>query len=99
MGFQTMKSLLPQRLRQQGIERPIMAAQTLDTANLVLDDLFGAQTSQTRAQAVSVKFKQLSIASLDAAFRHELKLRERELVAAINQRLGGPAIEGLKLLV
>ncbi len=94
-----MKSLLPQRLRQQGIERPIVAAQTLETANHVLDDIFGAQTSQTRAQAVSIKFKQLSIASLDAALRHELKLREPELVRAINQRVGGPAVEGLKLLV
>lgn len=94
-----MKALLPQRLRQQGIERPIMAAQALDVANGVLNDWFGAETTALRAQAVSIKFKQLCIASLDAALRQELKLRERDLVLAVNQRLGATAVEGLKLII
>ncbi len=99
MAFQTMKNLLPQRLRQNGLAQPVRVAQAIETANQVLDEWFGAQTTELRAKAVSIKFKQLSIASLDAALRQELKLRERELVSAINSKIGDMAVERLRLLI
>ncbi len=99
MAFQTMKSLLPQRLRQNGLARAVQSAQAVGLANLVLDEWFGVHTSQTKAQAVSVKNKQLCVASVDAAIRYELKLREQEFVNAVNNKAGATCVGSLRVIV
>ena len=99
MAFSTLGSLLPRRLRQNGLERPVQAAAAVEIANQILNEWFGADTSSTIAQAVSIKQRQICIASLDASMRHELKLREEELIAQINQRTGNPCVDRLAVLV
>lgn len=99
MAFSTLGSLLPQRLRQNGLERPVQAAAAVHIANQILDEWFGSDTTTTIAQAVSVKQRQICIASLDASMRHELKLREEELIEQINRRSGKLCVERLTVLV
>lgn len=98
MAFQTMKSLLPQRLRQTGLERAVQAAQVIEAANRVLDTWFGRQTSERTAQAVSLRSRQLSVASLDAGIRHELRLREPDFIKAVNNTIGQPCVDCLRIV-
>ncbi len=91
--------MLPKRLRQNGLERPVQAAVAVDIANDVLNEWFGPETTAKSAQAVSLKQRRLCIASLDASLRHELKFREQELLEAVNKRVGVLCAEQLQILL
>lgn len=99
MAFSGLGSIITKRLRQKGLERPVQSAVAIDAANVVLNEWFGPDTTASVAQAVSLKQRRLCIASLDAALRYELKLREPELLAAVNRRVGSPCVEQLSVLV
>ncbi len=86
MAFTSLKKILPRRLKQAGIERGVQAAQVLQIANKVLDELFGSKTTAQHAQAASLKYKQLNIATVNASLRQEISLRQKEIVGKIMEQ-------------
>lgn len=99
MSFQSLSLLLPKRLKQNGLSQPVIAAQAVEQANALLEQLFGQGVTQSRVQAVSVKYQRLCLACLDASLKQELKLREQEFVSLLNQRLGAPSVTQLQIVV
>jgi len=99
MAFTQVSKLIPQRLRQNGVEREVLAASTIDMANKALEEMFGADITQQYARAVSCKYRKIYVAAVDATLRQEIKIREKELVAKINQFLQKDWVDSVQVFV
>jgi hypothetical protein len=99
MAFKALGSLLPSRLRQSGIAQGVQAARVVEVANEALNEMFGPETTQTIAQAVSYKMRRLYVASLHASFRQELKFRQQEFTDYIGSRLGEGLVQEIQFVI
>jgi len=99
MAFTSLGKILPNRLRQAGIDHAVQASQVLFIADKLLDEWFGIGTTETNAKAISVKHRKLSIASMDAGLRQKLRMREKEYVSEVNKKAGQTVVEGIRILV
>lgn len=99
MAFNSLGKLLPQRLKQTGIAREVGISQVIAMANELLNEVFGPETTDYQAQAISLKHRRLSIATMNASFRQELVMRERDFIYRLNQRAGKPMVEAIKVIL
>jgi len=99
MAFNSIGKLLPQRLRQAGLEREVQISQVIIMANDLLNELFGPQTTDYKAQAVSLKQKNLSIAAMNSSMRQELAIKERDFIFRLNKKIGKQMVERLRIVI
>lgn len=99
MAFKPLSTLLTGRLRQNGIAQGVQAAQIIETANEALNQMFGPETTQTIAQAVSYKMRRLYVATLHASFRQELKFRQQEFLSIISGKMGEGLIQEIQFVI
>jgi hypothetical protein len=99
MAFKKISKLLPQRLRQAGVEQGVEAARVLDVANEVLETLFGKDVANTTVRAVAVKHGKLQVASVHSAFRQEVNKKGNEIRARVNEQLGREIVRAVQVII
>ncbi len=99
MAFNSIGKLLPQRLRQTGVEREVLTSQVIAMANDLLNDIFGPNTTDFQAQVISLKMRKLSIAAVNPAFKQELAMREQDFLFQLNQKVGRTVAEKIKFIL
>lgn len=88
MAFSSLRDLLTRSLRTAGIDRQVRAAQAVDAFGAVVAQHLGAPVA-AQAAAVHLRDGVLTVRCGSSAMAQELKLRERELLATLNERVGG----------
>lgn len=91
MAFIHLGDLLPRNLRAAGIDRQVRAAQVISTFAQVVGQRVNDAIS-ARAQAVVLRDGVLTVRCANSAIAQELRLRERDLLADLNERVGGGVV-------
>lgn len=82
---------------QHSTGRRITASLIVETANKVLAETIGPN-SKRFAQAVYFKDRAISITCLSSVMAQEVKLNEKKILSALNQKLGAPTVEKIRYL-
>lgn len=97
MSFKPIGSILSQYSPQSAIRRSVTSSLIVETANIVLKELFGPEI-ENLAQAKFIKNRILTIACLSTTAAAAIKMRENELYQAISDRLGVNEVARLRFL-
>ena len=96
-----MKSLgeiLKKQMKQQTTGwKHVEASMVVEKTNEILKEFFGAQ-SKRFAQAVYFKDRTISITCLSSVMAQEIRLNEKKIIVAINNKLGGQTVEKIRYL-
>lgn len=88
MSFIPLKRILPQAIRQAGIEAQVSAARVVDEAQAALARLWDAERA-AHARVVSFKEGTLKASVTSPSAAHALRLLETQWMNEINRALGG----------
>ena len=88
-----LKRQMPQTVGWKHVEATIVVEKTND----VLQEFFGIE-SKRFAQAVYFKDRTISITCLSSVMAQEIKLNEKKIILAINNKLGGQTVEKIRYL-
>ncbi len=75
----------------------VEASIVVEKTNDVLVELFGVE-SKRFAQAVYFKDRTISVTCLSSVMAQEIKLNEKQIISAINTKLGGQTVEKIRYL-
>ncbi len=95
-----MKSLgeiLKKQMKQNLVGRRITASLIVEAANKILEETFGI-ASKRFAQAIYFKDNSISITCLSSVMAQEIKLNEKKILLALNQKLGAQTVEKIRYL-
>ena len=84
-------------MKQNPAGSHITASLIVETANKVLEETFGP-ASKRFAQAVYFKDKTINITCLSSVMAQEIKLNEKKILPAINNKLGAFTVEKIRYL-
>lgn len=95
-----MKSLgeiLKKQIKQTAVWKHVEASMVVEKTNEILIEFFGAE-SKRFARAVYFKDRTISITCLSSVMAQEIKLNEKKIIFAINNKLGGQTVKKIKYL-
>jgi predicted nucleic acid-binding Zn ribbon protein len=92
--LESLGRLLPKNLKRAGVGKSIDAAMIAEECAKALAEAFGDDAAHLRV--VSFKNGILKVACDHSAYAEDLRLRERELVAAMNARIGENRVTSVK---
>lgn len=92
--FASLASLLQKRVEQVGVAKQVQAAQILECAKKQLISIFD-ETILNSVQPVAVKDRILQVRVESSVAAQELRLREQQIVAAVNKAMGQQVIDRL----
>ena len=95
--FQPIGAILPQRLANHKIARPVVAAQLGDEIMAAVGNLCG-ELCKKHARFLYLKENVATLATLRPAIAQEIHLRSLEICARVNQRLGRIALARVRVL-
>ena len=95
MAITKISNILPQRLKQAGIEKGVRAAQILEISNKILDEMFGPDTSNFKARAIIFKQQQLHIATTIPSLQQELTMKKIKIINKVNGNIGKDVVKRL----
>jgi len=98
MSFTSIGKILPQNIKQSGIGRQIESAMVAEEMNRILSGLFGKQIL-FKVSVVSFKDKALKLNSISSIIAQEIHLRERKIIARLNERFGEGTVEKIKFSI
>ena len=75
----------------------VEASMVVEKTNEVLLEFFGVE-SKRFAQAVYFKERTISITCLSSVMAQEIRLNEKKIITAINNKLGGQTLEKIRYL-
>jgi predicted nucleic acid-binding Zn ribbon protein len=93
--MQTIGNILKRHNVGGALARGVSAAETVEKANDLLREWFGASI-QEYAEAAYVKQKILTIVCRGSSTSQEIRLRERQLIQELERALGNRAVERVK---
>jgi len=95
--FQRLDKLMPQSLKRTGAAVPVRAAMILDEVGSVLVARFGQECASAMRP---VKFKNgiVTVRCAEAAMTDEIKMREAEVVRAVNDKFGDGTVSGIRAI-
>ena len=93
--FESLGKLLPHALRTPSARKSVEAAMVIASTEEALRDVFGAETT-ARLRVVSFKNGVITIVCERSVYAQEIALREREVVACANRRLGADMVKKLR---
>lgn len=96
MAFNTLGDLLHRNLRKKGLAYQVEASMVLQVFQNIAKEWWGDLSDSMRP--MYVKDQVLVIAVLAPALAQELKLREKELIEAINKAVRAEAVIRLRFL-
>jgi len=97
--MQDIQSLLKHRLKQNGIERPVLTAQVLDKANQTIEEVFGEGSTENCARAISLKYGVLRIGCMAAVYQQEINLRQSAIIRMINSHFDKDWVKRIQLII
>ncbi|OGH70347.1 MAG: hypothetical protein A2754_00250 [Candidatus Magasanikbacteria bacterium RIFCSPHIGHO2_01_FULL_47_8] len=95
--MKSLASILGNKSLASPLLRGVSAALTIEAANEFLATLFGAAIKD-HASAAYIKSGVLSIACLGSTVAQEIKLREKQIIQKINEKMGFTAVKKIKYL-
>ena len=98
MSFSHIGQLLPRATTKAAIAPQVTAARILDGFRDLLIREWGAETVGHRCKPVSVKNKTMTLLCISAPLTQEIKCKEMELLAELNERFGKVVVEGMRYL-
>lgn len=78
------------------IKKQIQAALLVEAAEAVFQELFGAEKPQ--AKALFLKNRTLTVSCASGAVAQEIRLRQAEIVAKINAKIGAKEVDRIRYL-
>ncbi len=97
MSMQSLGQILKKQMPQNSVGKQVTASFVVEKANQTIKDLFGAGSSKF-CQAVYFKEKTIAITCLSSVMAQEIKLNEKKIISATNDKLGVLAIEKVRYL-
>jgi hypothetical protein len=91
INMQSLFSIFNGKKNESPAMRGAAAAMIVEDANAVLVDFFGPDC-RTYLEAIYIKNNTLGIKASGSGAALEIKMRESEIIAKINEKFGGPAI-------
>ena len=98
MSFTSLGKLIPQNIKQSGIGRQIEAAMVLEELEQILCSIFGDGVKY-KIKIISFKDGAIKLASISSILAQEIQLREKKILAKINQKFGEKTVERIKFSV
>ena len=94
--FEKLGRLLPSSIKKSGeMSRGVEAAQVVEAAQAAIRLTFGAEVA-SHAKAASFKAGTLRVSCDRSVYAETVRLREDDLVAAVNKRLGRNAVSRIR---
>lgn len=91
MGFQSIKRILPQAIREVGLEEQVTSVQVLQTAELILRRYWGEEKAALVAMR-SYHEGTLRLETAVPAAAQELRVIEKRFINEINRLLGAKKV-------
>ncbi len=98
MGFSHIGQLLPQATKRAAIAPQVNAARVLDGFFDLLIKRWGSEVIGRRCKPVSVRHNTLTLMCVSAPLAQEIKFKELELLAELNERFGKVVVEKIRYL-
>ena len=98
MGFSHIGQLLPQATKRAAIAPQVNAARVLDGFRDLLIQRWGAETVSRRCKPLSLRHNVLTFMCVSAPLAQEIKFKELELLAELNERFGKVVAEKIRYL-
>ena len=95
--MQSLGQILKKQMPQKPIAKQVAATIVVEKANEVLKEIFGAESSRF-SQAVFFKDKSIAITCLSSVMAQEIRLNEKQIIAGLNNKLGGVMVERVRYL-
>jgi predicted nucleic acid-binding Zn ribbon protein len=92
--FEAFGSVVRRNMRRGRVGGQLRAAVVIAQASAALEELFGSE-SAAKMRPRSFRDGRLKIACDASVYAEEIRLREKEVIASINARLGGPYVKVL----
>ncbi len=96
-GFTPIKYTLNRNIQSSGMQEQVDAARSLEVFSEVLKDVMG-EDFVDKGKALYLKNRTLTISVTSAVYGQEIKLHEKKIVDAMNQKLQGTLVERLRFL-
>lgn len=94
--FEKLGRLLPSSLKRSGeVRRGVEAAVVIEAARAAIHITFGPDVAG-HCRAASFKDGTLKIACDRSVYAETIRLREQELLDAVNKRVGGGTVRGIR---
>jgi predicted nucleic acid-binding Zn ribbon protein len=98
MVMRSLGEILKKQMNQQVQGwKHVEASMIVEKTNDVLQELFGVE-SKRFAQAVYFKDRAISITCLSSVMAQEIRLNEKKIIPAVNNKLGGQTVEKIRYL-
>ncbi|TSC84830.1 MAG: Uncharacterized protein G01um101413_214 [Parcubacteria group bacterium Gr01-1014_13] len=97
MAMKSLGEILKRQMKQTAGWKHVEASIVVEKTNEVLQEFFGVE-SKRFAQAVYFKDRTISITCLSSVMAQEIRLNEKKLIPAINNKLGGQTVEKIRYL-
>ena len=95
--MRSLGNILGNKSHQSFLMRGVAGAMAIEEASKILISIFG-ETAGNSCQVVAVKNKILTVACLSSVLEEQIKVREKEIVDNINEKLKEVAIEKIRFL-
>ena|SRR3989338_2611355 len=95
MAFTPIGKLVQNAVGRTGLGDQVQASLVLEQAQKVLAQFFG-NDADARMKPLYVKRKVLTVSCISSVAAQELKLREKDIIKAINKESGETAVERLR---
>lgn len=79
------------------IKKQIQAAQVVEIAQAVFNDLFGPEKG-SHAKPLYLKNRTLTVTCASSSVAQEIRLRQGDIVARINEKMGGNEVDRIRYL-
>ena len=98
MSVQSLGEILKKQMKKpvQGWKH-VEASMVVEKTNEILKEFFGAESTRF-AQAVYFKERTITITCLSSVMAQEIKLNEKKIIMALNDKLGGQTVEKIRYL-
>ena len=98
MSFSAISSILNNTVKQQkGLAGQVTAALVCEEFDKIVRQIWG-EKGATKVKALYLKDNVLTIASLSSVMAQEIKLNEREILSALNEKFKG-AVERIRYVI
>lgn len=93
--FHDISKILPKSIQRAGISKRVGAVTVIEAFSTIIGDFLSPELAK-KVRPLFVRDKVLTIASLSSIASQEVKLKEAELIAKINEKIGKTAVEKIR---
>ena len=97
MSFIQISKVLNKRFQGTNLSKQVSATLVCEEFDKIILEIWGDKINH-QAQAMYLKDRILTIASLSSVVAQEIKLRERKLLELLAGKFGPGAVEGIRIL-